>query len=59
MNVLWVHWSILRPSLETLWPMNGLSLSSMAIEKNLVGEIAKDPTFMESVIDEFAEKKIS
>lgn len=29
----------------------------MAIEKNLPGDMAKDPTFVESVIDELADKK--
>lgn len=33
------------------------SLSSLAIEKNLLGDMAKDPTFIDSVIDEFAKKK--
>lgn len=32
-------------------------LSSMAIENNLLGDMAKDSTFIESVIDEFAVKK--
>lgn len=31
----------------------------IAIEKNPLGEMAKDPTFVECVIDEFAEKKIA
>ncbi|VVC34839.1 Hypothetical protein CINCED_3A000774 [Cinara cedri] len=33
------------------------SLSSLAIEENLLGDVAKDPTFVDSVIDEFADKK--
>jgi len=33
------------------------SLSSLAIEKNLLGDMAKDPTFVDNVIDEFADKK--
>ncbi|XP_050063246.1 zinc finger MYM-type protein 1-like [Aphis gossypii] len=33
------------------------SLSSMAIEKKLLGDMAKDPTFIDSIIDEFANKK--
>jgi len=33
------------------------SLSSLAIEKNLPGDMAKDPTFVDSVIDEFSDKK--
>lgn len=33
------------------------SLSSMAIEKNILSDMAKDPTFVENVIDKFAEKK--
>lgn len=33
------------------------NLSSLAIEKNLLGVMAKDPTFVESIIDDFAKKK--
>lgn len=33
------------------------SLSSMAIEKKLLGIMINDPTFVESVINEFAKKK--
>jgi hypothetical protein len=37
------------------------SLSSLAIEKNLLGDMATfvqlDPTFVDNVIDEFADKK--
>uniref|UniRef100_A0A2S2PAB6 Zinc finger MYM-type protein 1 n=1 Tax=Schizaphis graminum TaxID=13262 RepID=A0A2S2PAB6_SCHGA len=33
------------------------NLSSLAIEKNLLGIMAKDPTFVESIIDDFAKKK--
>jgi len=33
------------------------NLSSLAIEKNLLGVMAKDPTFLESIIDDFAKKK--
>ncbi|XP_025415260.1 uncharacterized protein LOC112686978 [Sipha flava] len=33
------------------------SLSSLAIEKNLLGDMAKDPTFVYNLIDEFADKK--
>lgn len=33
------------------------SLSSLAIEKNLLDEMAKEPTFVEGVINEFAKKK--
>jgi len=29
----------------------------MVIEKNLLGDMAKDPTFIDSIIDEFANKK--
>ncbi|KAL4142958.1 hypothetical protein QTP88_005346 [Uroleucon formosanum] len=35
------------------------SLSSLAIEKNLLSGMAKDPTFVDNVIDEFADKKRS
>lgn len=33
------------------------NLSSLAIEKNLLGVMVKDPTFVESIIDDFAKKK--
>jgi len=33
------------------------SLSSLAIEKNLLGDMAKDQIFVDSVIDDFADKK--
>ncbi|KAL4091710.1 hypothetical protein QTP88_026361 [Uroleucon formosanum] len=33
------------------------NLSSLAIEKNILGVMAKDPTFVESIIDDFAKKK--
>jgi hypothetical protein len=29
----------------------------LATEKNLLGVMAKDPTFVESIIDDFAKKK--
>jgi hypothetical protein len=32
-------------------------LSTLAIEKQLLGVMVKDPTFVEDVINEFAEKK--